>query len=448
MREIQIDLTLRFNIPEKGLNVNGVITGLQKASTKIFLSILNALFQAIEHKSIEELQQDYPGRYVKNGHESKPRSLRTSFGLFRYPLAQLYDKVSKKTIVPLRANGFVPKYRQYTEECTEPGIGLAVHVSYRRSTAEVERIRQEGVFPSASTLHRRLQEFAQQQCQWPDLKDVPYRFLMVDGTQIRLQGPGGEDLGKGQMRWALASLGEDEPFEPVGCWVQKSWEQIREDLDKRLDYTRLEILFSDGDPGIIEALLAEWMRHQRCVWHGKRDFAYILYADGLKKDEQAPLKEKLGQIPVFQMTKERLEQLEPEDLSKVKTLSDKTKQGFEEMLVLLDPEKYPKARVYIEHLSTSICTFFDWWLENKAWIPLNTNAIESAFSQVKNRIWSVGKRWSDRGLLNWLHVTMKKIFFPNTWKEIWAQYMTLNPQLQLTHIQVSWRWYINPITEL
>lgn len=448
MREIQIDLTLRFKIPEKGFNVNGVITGLQKASTTIFLSVLSALFQGIEQQSIEELQQAYPNTYVKNGHQSKPRNLRTSFGLFRYHLAQLYDKVNRKTIVPLRDNGFVPKYRQYTEECTEPGIGLAVHVSYRRSSAEVERIRQEGEFPSTSTLHRRLQEFAQQQCQWPELKDVPYRFLMVDGTAIRLQGPGGENLGKGQMRWALASRSESEPFELVGVWVQKSWEQIRMDLDNRLDYTRLEVLFSDGGPGIVEALLAEGMRHQRCVWHGKRDFPFILYADGLKKDEQAPLKEALGAIPVFHMTKEKLEQLEPEDASKVKSLVKKTEQGFDEILDLLDPQKYPKARVYIENLSTSISTFFDWWLENRVWLPLNTNAIESAFSQVKNRIWSIGRRWSDKGLLNWLLVTMKKVFFPESWKQVWAQFMSLYPTLQLTHIRVNWRWYIDPITQL
>jgi hypothetical protein len=425
-----------------------VITGLQNASTTIFLSVLSALFQAIEQQSIEQFQQAYPNQYVKNGHESKPRSLRTSLGLFRYHLAQLYDKVNKRTIVPLRDNGFVPKYRQYTEECTEPGIGLAVHVSYRRSVAEVQRIRQQGVFPSASTLHRYLQEFAQQQCQWPELKDVPYRFLMVDGTSIRLQGPGGDDLGKGQMRWALASRSENEPFELVGVWVQKGWEQIRKDLDKRLDYKSLEVLFSDGGSGIVEALLAEGMRHQRCVWHGKRDFPYILYADGLKKDEQAPLKETLGNIPVFKMTKEKLERLEPEDLAKVKELSKETRQGFDEILDLLDPQKYPKARVYIENLSNSICTFFDWWLENKAWLPLNTNAIESAFSQVKNRVWSIGRRWSDNGLLNWLHVTVKKIFFPDTWKQIWSQYMSLNPNLKLTHFHVGWRWYCDPITEL
>jgi hypothetical protein len=50
------------------------------------------------------------------------------------------------------------------------------------------------------------------------------------------------------------------------------------------------------------------------------------------------------------------------------------------MLAFLKPEKYPRARVYIEDLFCNIATFFPWWLEKETWIPLNTNAIESAFS--------------------------------------------------------------------
>jgi len=199
-----------------------------------------------------------------------------------------------------------------------------------------------------------------------------------------------------KMRGALASLGENEPFEPVGFWINKGWSKIKKDLKNRLDYGHLEVLFSDGEPGIEEALLEKGMRHQRCVLHGKRDFSYILYIDGLKKAEQIPLREKMAAIPIFQFNKEKLEKLSPEDLSKVKALAEKTKQGFKEMIDFLYPERYPRARSYIENLSKDIATFFSWWLENKTWIPINTNAIESSFSQVKNRIWSVGKRWSEK----------------------------------------------------
>lgn len=440
MREVEVNLTLRFRMPESGLNVNGVLMGLRHAIAEISFALLNALFSAIEEETIQQMQGEHPDRYVHNGYQTNERHLRTSLGPFHYRLAQLYDKVEGKTVVPLRASGFLPKDRRYTEEATEAGVGSVVHLSYRRSSKEVARIRDQAPPASASTLHRRLKEFANQECSWPDLRKVPYRFLMVDGTGVRLQGYKGTNQGKGEMRWAMASLGEGEPFEPVGFWINESWRQIKEDLAKRLDYRRLEVLFSDGGAGIEEALLEEGMLHQRCVLHGKRDFSYILYADGYKKVEQDPLKEKLETIPIFHFNKEKLEQLNPQDAPKVKELAEKTQQGFREMVDLLDPERYPKARTYIENISGDLATFFSWWLDKKAWIPLTTNAIESAFGQVKNRIWSIGKRWSDKGLLNWLQVTLNKIFHPEMWKELWSQYMSLNPEFQLTYIQMSWRW--------
>ena len=78
---------------------------------------------------------------------------------------------------------------------------------------------------------------------------------MADGTGVRLQEPKGLDLGKADMRWDLASVEENNPFEPVRLWAKKSWNKIRENLENRLGYDRLKLLFSDGEPGIEEALL-------------------------------------------------------------------------------------------------------------------------------------------------------------------------------------------------
>ena len=114
--------------------------------------------------------------------------------------------------------------------------------------------------------------------------------------------------------------------------------------------------------------------------HGKRDFPYILYLDKLKKPQQRELKDKLKSIPAMRLTRSRLEELTPEDLPRVRQLAEKTKQGFKELIEALPEEKYPAARTYIENLSRSTATFFDVWFANKVWIPLNTNAVESAFS--------------------------------------------------------------------
>jgi hypothetical protein len=63
-------------------------------------------------------------------------------------------------------------------------------------------------------------------------------------------------------------------------------------------------------------------------------------------------------------------------------------------------------------------TFLDYWLQTKQWLPLNTNAIESAFSRITNRIRQIGKRWSDQGLLHWLMLALRKIFKPELWTQL------------------------------
>jgi hypothetical protein len=271
-----------------------------------------------------------------------------------------------------------------------------VHVSYRRAAQEVERI--GGQTMSPSTIHRRLQEFAGSHAPFGDLKKRPFVWLLVDGTQVHLQGKKGKDLGQAQMRWALASQGEGKPFEPVGFWIDTSWKRIRKDLSKRLDYAQLRVLFSDGETGIAENLLSSRMRHQRCMWHGKHDFPYILYTEGLKKPDQKPFVDQLKAIAAMSMSKTQLENLNPKDRDHVRQLAQQTEQGFEELLKALEP--YPKARAYIENLVKPVTTFLRWWMQHGQALPLTTNAIESHFSQICNRVKRIGRRWSDRGLLN------------------------------------------------
>jgi hypothetical protein len=182
------------------------------------------------------------------------------------------------------------------------------------------------------------------------------------------------------------------------------------------------------------------MKYQRCVWHGKRDFPYLLYADGLKKGEQAPLVEKLKSIPALQLTKDQLESLCPEDRPLMEKIFRKTKQGFAQLLEALDPKKYPKARVYIQNLMKPVTTFLSWWLEKEEAIPLNTNAIESAFSQVCNRIKRVGRRWSEHGLLHWLKVAFYKIFKSDLWDLQWLGNRKRLPKIKLLSLQISFSW--------
>lgn len=440
MTELHINFKFRMIIPDEGIKINNLLYQLRKFMTQLYFEILKAIFSAIEEKAIARMKKTSPGQYVRNGHQKNHRQIRTAYGLFRYQMARVLDKKAHRTLTPLSDAMGLPRYRRHVNEAGEGGVGLVCHLSYRKSVKEVDRLLGTGM--SKSTLHRQVQDFAEDKCDWPDLKKVPYRFLMADGTGVRLQekGDDGKHNKKGSMRWVLASLGEKEKFELVGMWIDESWEKIRRDLNQRLDYSKLEVLFSDGESGIEENLLAPGMRPQRCLWHGKRQFPFLLYRDQLNKAQQKEFKDKLKSIPAMNLTQARLEKLTPEDLPKVKELAEKTKQGFQELVDALPEDKYPAGRIYVENLAKGVTTFFDFWFDNKVWIPLNTNAIENAFSQVKNRIWAVGKRWSKKGLLNWLKVVLNKVFFPLNWDQLWAEYLHLNLNLQLNLMEVKYQW--------
>ncbi len=438
VRELEINLVLNFRVPGDELTVNGILLGLEEQTPLILTTLLQSIFKALEERIVQRLTREYPGRFVLNGHQSNARKLITHFGVFRYRMVQMIDKKTGRTLIPLAKALAVVPYRQYQAEALRAGVGLAIHLSYARASGEIMRIRGQG--PSKSTTYRWFREIAYTQGRWPPMKEVPYRFLMVDGTKVRLQGPGGKDLGYKEMRWALASEGPGRPFKPVGFWVDTGWNVIRKDLENRLTYEKLEVLFCDGGPGIGENLLAEGMRLQRCLWHGKRDFPFLMYADGLKKAEQQPFKSLFGQIPIFDLTKARLEKIDPTDQKTIQQLVQQTRYGFEQLLEALNQDQYPIARAYIRNLYKHTMTFLDYWLQNTKWLPLNINAIESAFSRIANRIKRMGKRWSDRGLLEWLMLALAKVFRPELWDQLWKQYMKINRKIILVMCRAQYVW--------
>jgi hypothetical protein len=214
MDELKIRLVLRFSVPKDGLTVNGILQGLKEQSPLILTTLLEMIFKALEERTVRRLRQEDPGRYAGNGHQPNARKLITHFGAFRYRMIQMIDTQTGKTIVPLAKELGLEPYKQYQAGALESGIGLAIHLSYRQASSEVIRIRGQG--PGKSTLYRWFGELSQTHGQWPEMKEIPYRFLMVDGTKVHLQGPGGIDLGQTEMRWALASQGTGSPFEPAG----------------------------------------------------------------------------------------------------------------------------------------------------------------------------------------------------------------------------------------
>ena len=102
----------------------------------------------------------------------------------------------------------------------------------------------------------------------------------------------------------------------------------------------------------------------------------------------------------------------------------------------------PKARAYIENSIKPVTTFFGWWLQKGEALPLTTNAIESHFSRICNRVKRIGRRWSDRGLLNWLTVSFYKIFKPELWNLQWENTPRKLVKIRLLSVEATYQWSV------
>ena len=100
---------------------------------------------------------------------------------------------------------------------------------------------------------------------------------------------------------------------------------------------------------------------------------------------------------------------------------------------------YHNAAVYLSNLAQPFVTFVEHILETGKIIPATSNIIEGKISLFKNRIKSIGKRWSESGLMRWLSIAVKKLLPEFNWETLWNE-ITGNPlpvEIKLSLISTS-----------
>ena len=147
----------------------------------------------------------------------------------------------------------------------------------------------------------------------PTSKGKPFVWLLVDGTQVHLQGAKGKDLGKVQMRWARRPWVSGTPLSRWAFGSMPPGAAFANSLPNGWTTPNLLVPVPDGEPGISREPVEQPHASSTLCWHGKRDFPYLLYADELKKADQKPFIHQLNAIAAMTMTQAQLERLRPQD---------------------------------------------------------------------------------------------------------------------------------------
>jgi len=171
----------------------------------------------------------------------------------------------------------------------QKGIDLAVDLSYRRGARQMENL--TGVSVSRTRLNSWVKgteiELDLSLEDWPKL-------IYVDGTGYHRQ-----DGTQGQVKLVLVK-GFSGKVDGVKLYVDRSWEEIGREINSHLGEERMKscVLLSDGEEAIERNLLVEGMEHQRCQWHGWRDLGYMLWADGMSKEEREIIVNQLRKLTI------------------------------------------------------------------------------------------------------------------------------------------------------
>lgn len=423
--KLEMTLELEIKITEYPININGIIKGVHASQNQIGLAILREIIESIDRHASALATEKHPGRFRNKG--IVPRQMKTPMGKLSVGFTKFIDSWDGHTYMPGKRAMEVPAYKRWLPWCLTPAAGLLAKMSFARSSAEASRL--QGEAPSKSTMHRRLEDLIGDGSFTPYLRKRWFRYLMVDGTGARFQDRHQEDnpvFYEGELRFAFAAVREGSPFELVGMWVNKEWSECAQELYNRMNTDRLEVLICDGGPGINEAFLLPGMRPQRCQWHGKRDLSFILYTDGAKKAQQQEIMAAFDAIPLTGWQKEDIENLRAEDSKELTNLRQKTLHSFCDLYFFLQSKGYHNAAVYVSNLAKPFVTFIDHLLETGKIIPTTSNIIEGKISLFKNRIKSIGKRWSEAGLLRWLAIAVRKLLPEFDWNTLWDN-ITGNP---------------------
>lgn len=416
--KLELTLELDINITDGPMNINGIIKAVHLYQNELGKSIVKEILEAIDRKACDDAQERFPLRYRNKGYSS--RQFRTPMGKVFVRFGKFIDSWDGKATLPGKAVLEVPPYKRWLPWCLTPAAGLLAKVSYAQSSQEAQRL--QGESPSKSTIHRRLTDLVGSGDFTPYLRKRQFRYLMVDGTGARFQNRADKskpDFYEGEIRFAFASVGEGRPFELVGMWVQRSWKECAQQLYSRMSTDRLEVLICDGGPGIEEAFAVPGMRIQRCQWHGKRDLSFILYQDGVKKAQQQEIMDAFAAAPLVGLHKENIESLRKKDTETLCSLRKKTLHSFCDLYFFLQSKGYHNAAVYMKNLAQPFVSFIDHIIETGKLIPATSNIIEGKISLFKNRIKSIGKRWSEAGLMRWLSIAVKKLLPEFDWNTLW-----------------------------
>lgn len=231
--------------------------------------------------------------------------------------------------------------------------------SYQRSSSHLDIIGQIPV--PKRTAHRWI---SASDCDVMEEQTSTFFLLFADGTGYKRRPDDAANLtNRGELRIALG-VDKRGRIAPLGAFSGVSWEQIAAAVKgRRTDGEPVaDLLVSDGERGLCDALGKLCNSQQRCHWHMVHDLDHVLWEDDADKKERVGMQNELAAIIGITLPEEDTERIKETDKEAILTAKTHVGHELRRLIQTLLKKGYQQAADYLIRASKHLFSYVDRWL--------------------------------------------------------------------------------------
>jgi hypothetical protein len=429
-----ISSTLLVSLSECGFSLDELVIKLKAIfQTKGFPGILELILNCVDESLclrlirkdpalLEECFQPCCNAFRWELKEREDRTFRTITGQVEIRWRRLRCAHCGGTLVPLRQWLGIEKWERKTGRLEQLVIETVMEQSYRRSSEHLDAI---GSVPvPKSTAHRWVVQTQGDECARP--REM-FQTLMLDGTGFKRRPEPEKGLSnRGEVRVAigLTSLGQAVA---LGSWSGKTWEEIGLDLCSAAppEGKLAELLVSDQEPGLAEALAGLINRAQPCHWHLVRDTGHKLWAEKASLAERHRIKGKLAGIIALEIPAGDVQVVGQEEKKQWQERIKQAEDQLSDLAKTLAERKYHQVADHLQQIKNRLFGYLKFWLETGLAAPRTNSFLERIMRELGRRIKKIGFGWSEKGAAKMCRLILKRITEAEEWERWWDEKMGL-----------------------
>jgi hypothetical protein len=238
----------------------------------------------------------------------------------------------------------------------------------------------------------------------------------------------------GQLRVVVALDRLKRPI-PLGCYAGKTWQEIAEDVKRKLREAgdpQLRLFTSDGDLGLDDYLASQLASSaQRCIWHLPRDLYYALWKSGARVRDRKRFPAALAGLVAIELPAGSWEALRPEDREALEREVKEKRTRMEELVALFREKGYWRAVSYLENALGRVFAHVELWLQTGIVAPRTTSILENILREIGRRMKKIAYNWRDKGAAKMGNLVMLRHYDQPTWDAYWQKALDLRGRCRI-----------------